>query len=50
MFQTFFYSKSTQRGIGHSKGTWALGHSRHLGTWGLGYSGTLALRYPRHFI
>ena len=28
-----FYSKSTQKKIGHSKGTWVLEHSRHLGIW-----------------
>ena len=43
ILQTFFYSKCTQKEIGHSKGTqtsleghskdtWELGHSRHLGS------------------
>ena len=31
------------KGLGHSKGTWALGHSRHLGTWALRHSDTLSL-------
>ena len=46
IFQTFSYSKTSQREIGHSNGTWALVQSRHLGTrgtqgtWELGHSGT----------
>ena len=55
----FFYSKSTQRTIGHSKGHWkalgdsgtprALGHSRSQGTWPLGRSGTGALEHSKVF-
>ena len=35
------------KALGHSKGTWALRHSRHLGTWALEalrHSGTHALK------
>ena len=44
-----FYSKSTQTALGHSKSTWALGHTRHLGTqgpWAVRHLGTRrALRH-----
>ena len=40
------------KALGHSKGTWALEHSRNLGTWALealGHSkGTWALGHSRH--
>ena len=40
------------KALGHSKGTWALGHSKHLGTWALeefGYlKGTWALGHSRN--
>ena len=37
MFQTFFTRRVLKGKWGHSKGTWALGPSRHLGTPTLGH-------------
>ena len=55
----FFHLKSTQRETGHSKGTQALSHLKHLGMWALKHlKGTQALKavyladsqhYNRHF-
>ena len=39
----FFYSKSAQREIGQSEGTWTHWHFGTQGAWALGYSNTQAL-------